>query len=453
MERRNLRAWIVVALLCMSATIWAVDPSGTLPIVHITTATGQPVTDRDNYVQGTMYIDNTSSAADAFGSAELPKQMQIRGRGNYTWKGFEKKPYRVKLDESSKLLGMPKSKHWALMAAADDGLGFMRNTLGFLLGQYIGLRWTPHQVPVELVINGEYRGLYMLTETVRIQKNRINIAEQPDLNEDPLTLSGGWLLEIDNYEGENQVQLVEGNGQEFQISIKTPEKMSELQHAYINSQMQTLNSAFYESTSNHWEDLVDLDEIIKFYLVQEIAENCESFHGSCYLYRDAGTNAKWYWGPVWDFGNSYWRLQERSIYDDPSFAQYWIGQIASFPSFQLKLQNFWYEFLAYQYEPLKADMLAFKEQIKQAAVRDADRWDNHGEVCTSRDMEGKYTQMMGNLTWRVNYLRSAWGDGIQAIPNLEESNTNTAVKMFRNGQMVILRDGVMYSLTGVRLDN
>ena len=281
MERRNLRAWIVVALLCMSATMWAVDPSGTLPIVHITTATGQPVTDRDNYVQGTMYIDNTSSAADAFGSAELPKQMQIRGRGNYTWKGFEKKPYRVKLDESSKLLGMPKSKHWALMAAADDGLGFMRNTLGFLLGQYIGLRWTPHQVPVELVINGEYRGLYMLTETVRIQKNRINIAEQPDLNEDPLTLSGGWLLEIDNYEGENQVQLVEGNGQEFQISIKTPEKMSELQHAYINSQMQTLNSAFYESTSNHWEDLVDLDEIIKFYLVQEIAPDRPSRRSRC----------------------------------------------------------------------------------------------------------------------------------------------------------------------------
>lgn len=450
MKRHNLRVWTVMVLMVVSAGVWAVNPSGTLPIVHITTANGQPITDRDNYMAGTIYIDNCA-ADKALGTAAAPKPMGIRGRGNHTWRSFEKKPYKIKLDESSKVLGLPKSKHWALIAGADDGLGFMRNAGGLLLGQLVGMKWTPTQIPVEVVVNGEYIGLYFLTETIRIQKNRINIYEQPNNNQDLLTMSGGWLMEIDNYEGENQVDLVEPNGEPFHISIDTPDSLSELQRVYINNQMSVLNAAFYEGTSSNWEQLVDLDEAVKFYLVQEITENCESYHGSCYFYRDAGSNAKWYFGPVWDFGNSYWRLREASIYDNPTFSQIWIGQIASFPSFQLRLRNFWYDFLTLQYDTYRAKLLEYKNEIKQAAIRDADRWDNHGDVCTNRDMEGKYNQYMSNLTWRVNYLRSEWGDGIQAIDNVPaESN---AVKQIRNGQIVIIRDGVTYSVTGMRLDN
>ena len=455
-RRKAKKLEMVLVLLSLSSVLLAYEPTGTLPIVYVTTASENPVTDRENYVPGSIYITNTANPSEALGSAASPVAMKIRGRGNYTWKQFEKKPYKIKLDESSKVLGLPKSKHWALLAGADDGLGFMRNATGFLLGQYIGLKWTSHQIPVELVINGEYRGLYFLTETIRIQKNRINIAEQPKGNEDPMTLRGGWLLEIDNYATAEDgcIMLEEGNGQHFGISVDTPDSLSEMQFAYISSQMRTLNSAFYEHTSSHWEQLVDLDEIVKFYLVQEIIENCESFHGSCYFYRDQGTTAKWYFGPVWDFGNAYWRHQELSIYDSPSFSQVWIGQIASFPSFQMRLQEFWYDFLNYQYEPLQDDILAFKNQISTAVVRDADRWDNHGDVCTNRNIDEKYNQFMDNLHWRVNYLRAAWGDGVQAIPDIEEDSSNrTAIKAFINGQMVIIRDGAIYSLTGTKLGN
>lgn len=450
MKRSSLKIWMIVVFTVVSAGLSAVNPSGTLPIVHITTNTGQPVTDRDNYVTGTIYIDNCA-AGQTLGTAASPKTMSIRGRGNYTWTGFEKKPYKIKLDTSSTVLGMLSSKHWALMAAADDNLGFMRNTLGFMLSKHIGLRWTPSQVPVELIINNEYLGLYFLTETVRIQKNRINIASQPDQNQDPLTMSGGWLVEIDNYDADNQAYLREKNNHSMRVTVHTPEIMSSQQQDYISAQMNLLNDAFYESTSEHWEQLVDLDELVKFYLVQEIIENCESYHGSCYFYRDEGADAKWFWGPVWDFGNSYWRHQELPIYENPTFYQYWIGQIASFPSFQSRLQEFWYDFLNLHYQPLLEDLKAFKDQIKTAAKRDADRWDNHGSVCTNRDMEGKYSQMTGNLTWRINYLRSAWGNGVQAIHNMPEEQT--AVKMFRNGQVVIVRDGTTYSVTGMRLDN
>ncbi len=78
---------MIMVLTVVSAGLSAVNPSGTLPIVHITTNTGQPVTDRDNYVTGTIYIDNCA-AGQTLGTAASPKTMSIRGRGNCTWAGF-----------------------------------------------------------------------------------------------------------------------------------------------------------------------------------------------------------------------------------------------------------------------------------------------------------------------------------------------------------------------------
>ena len=78
------------------------------------------------------------------------------------------------------------------------------------------------------------------------------------------------------------------------------------------------------------EQILDIKEAAKFYLVQEIMEDCESYHGSCKLYKDRdslGTVDKWKFGPVWDFGNAYDRHAERWIYDGPTWPQYWIGQL------------------------------------------------------------------------------------------------------------------------------
>ena len=120
------------------------------------------------------------------------------------------KPYRLKFDEKVKPLGMKKSRHFVLMANADDNLAFLRNTVGLQLSRMIGLAYTPWQEPVEVVLNGDYIGLYMLTEKIRVAKNRVNIVEQADLATDPDSITGGWLFEIDNYSEEGQVTITEG---------------------------------------------------------------------------------------------------------------------------------------------------------------------------------------------------------------------------------------------------
>ena len=108
------------------------------------------------------------------------------------------------------MLGLTKSKHFAILAHADDGYGYVRNFTGFSLGRRIGLPWTPAQQPVEVVINGDYRGLYFLTESIRIEEDRVNITELDDNVSDPSLISGGYLVELDNYdEEENQIRMDE----------------------------------------------------------------------------------------------------------------------------------------------------------------------------------------------------------------------------------------------------
>ena len=256
--------------------------TGTLPVVYLNTTNGVAITSKEDYVGGSLYIDPLNTGYEALGSETAPVTGQFKGRGNWTWNGFDKKPYRIKFDTKQNVLGMPKNKHWCLMAHADDWLGFLRNPVGSMLSRAIGLRWTPGTVPVELVMNGQYQGLYFLTEHVRVGNNRVNITEQEDNALD--SVSGGWLVEIDNYYEEGNVTVWEGNGQEVWITMKSPEILSDAQRTYIESQLNSLNNAIWGTDESDVWNRLDLDEAVKYYLVQELMEDCESYHGSCYLY-------------------------------------------------------------------------------------------------------------------------------------------------------------------------
>ncbi len=117
----------------------AENPTGTLPVIYINTENGVEITSKEDYVKATYWIEPNGSGLEAVGSAATPASTEIKGRGNYTWTGFDKKPYKLKLTEKTKLLGMDKNKHFALLAHADDDLGFMRNALGFELARRMGL--------------------------------------------------------------------------------------------------------------------------------------------------------------------------------------------------------------------------------------------------------------------------------------------------------------------------
>ena len=427
-----------------------------LPVVYVTTTA--PIESKDVYVTGTIYIDPLGTGYEALGTAQTPITAQFKGRGNWTWTGFDKKPYRIKMDAKQKVLGMPSNKHWCLMAAADDNLGFLRMPLGHMISEAIGLRWTPRLVPVELVLNNKYVGLYFMTEHVRVGSKRVNITEQNEGDTQADLITGGWLVEIDNYATENNITFTEGNGQDIMVSLKEPEVLSSEQRNYIVNQMHELNSALYEKNSQHIERILDMKEAAKYYLVQEIMGDCESYHGSCYLYKDRdslGVVDKWKFGPVWDFGNSYRSYHHNGwIYERPQFAQYWIGQLATWPSFQKELSEQWWIYYHTKKDEVRAQLTEISKLITQAAKNDAVVWRNTLNYTDNSNMTEKTNSILEQYDWRIQWLYSKLGEGKQpsttGAPQISTSEETTK-KMMRDGQVVIIRNGVEYNMLGGRM--
>ena len=411
---------IIITLLFLGIGVYASDHlqaaaksySGTLPVLFITSE--KPITSKEEYVQATCYIDPLGiEGYEALGSADSQVPLLIKGRGNYTWSAFDKKPYRLTFEVGVKPLGMKKSKHFALLAHPDDILVFLRNTVGFELSRMLGLAYTPEQQPVEVVLNGSYIGLYMLTDKIRVATKRVNIVEQADMETDPDSVTGGWLMEIDNYEEDGQLRMKEGNGAKLRFTFHTPEVLSDVQRNYITELMKATDDAIYASDKNStdWEQYIDMDTLARFYIVQEVMDNAESFHGSCYIHKERGDNTLLIFGPVWDFGNSFHRGHDKFIYQDPPFGQNWIGEIAKFPRFQEHVKYLWQRFLGNEYTQLDGFINDFVSKISQAVLSDANRWPQYGTT----DVEGRKRSFKQQMGYKVDFLRKKWGEGISDI--------------------------------------
>lgn len=401
-------ALLTVLLCAVSARGQRV--SGTLPVIYINTEGGAPIVSKEEYLTADCWLDPLDTGYEAVGSQQEPVLLNIKGRGNWTWEGFDKKPYRLKFDKKQKMPGMKKSKHFALLAHADDELGFMRNTAGLELSRRIGMPWTPAQQPVELVLNGKYHGLYFLTENIRVDEDRVNIVEQPDNATDPEDITGGWLVEIDNYDRDPHVTVADTYGlwgNDLWFTYKTPEVLSPQQERYLQSQMQMLNDFFLAADKRNatWTQYVDLDQLVRYYIVQEMLDDAESFHGSCYLYKDKGEGELWKFGPVWDFGNSFRRnCDSWFIYERPPYGQAWISEIAKFDVFKSKVREVWSDFMANDYEGFTGFLRDFAAGIRSAAMQDAARWPAYG----NSDIQDDYDTFTDNLNRRIAWLAEQW---------------------------------------------
>ena len=383
--------------------------SGTLPVLYIQTENKQQITSKDYYLNATYYLDALGLAGyQSIGSASAPLTMEIKGRGNYTWRDFNKKPYRIKLADKQPLLGLNKSKHFALMAHADDAQskkGFMRNQVGFELSRMIGMEWTPATAPVEVVLNGDYIGLYFLTETIRVDKDRVNIVEQEDEETNSEAITGGWLVEIDNYDEDPHITIRENGYYNMWFTYKTPEVLSSAQENFLTEEMVRIDRLVYgdKNSSTLWQYL-DMDALAKFYIVQEIMDNYESFHGSCYLYREKGDGQKWKFGPVWDFGSSFNRNKDRYLFEGDVWHNHWIPEICKFPAFMARVKEIWKEF----YPQINTIYTFTGEQLtllKSAAVADANRWP---EYSGNRELQKRINSVNTWLKSSVAWLNEQW---------------------------------------------
>ena len=160
-----------------------------LPVVFVNTPNSVAITSKEEWTSGT-----TIKIVNPNGSVAYEGTSGFRGRGNSTW-NYPKKPYAIKLDKKASILGMPKHKRWVLLANWMDRT-LMRNRVAFKLGECTQMAYTPRGEYVELVLNGKHLGNYFLCEQIKVDENRVNIAEIDAESED---VTGGYLLELDMY--------------------------------------------------------------------------------------------------------------------------------------------------------------------------------------------------------------------------------------------------------------
>lgn len=281
--------------------------------MNIVTKDSVPIDSKEEYVPCTFYIDGHN----IFESATLTGK--IRGRGNSTWEWYDKKPYRIKLDKKSKMLGMKKGKDWVLLANFRDPT-FMMNAFAFEMADYMNLPYPNHTRFCEVSINGEFVGLYTLTEQIRQGNNRVEINEE-----------NGILLSLDVDDGPNNSPDADNNfwgtitnssssstgkrpgnmgstTTKIPVCIKYPEDSVMLaRKSEITDEFAELTSVIGKHDYAEFKKLMDVQSYIDFIILQELTYNVElEAPRSMYLHRYNDKDSLWHMGPAWDFDGGFY---------------------------------------------------------------------------------------------------------------------------------------------------
>lgn len=275
-----------------------------LPIFNIVTENMQAVTSKETYLKSSITLFNTDEEY-----CFVDVAAGIRGRGNSTWLA-EKKPYRIKFDKKTELFGCGyKQKSWVLLANYYDK-SLSRNYIAYELSkQFDGIAFSSVHIPVEVYLNGEYLGVYLLCDQMQTGKDRVDISEDYEEN----GADTGYLLEMDGRAASEGVENVDyftvdnsvfGGGNMY--AIKTPDtdeeaykENSELYVFYIKSYIEDCMAALERGD---WEEVnayIDVESFVDTYIIQELFADVDAWWLSFYLYKDKG--GKLYAGPVWDF--------------------------------------------------------------------------------------------------------------------------------------------------------
>ena len=299
---------------------------------------------------------------DPDGSAVYDGKLKnLKGRGNSTWM-MPKRPYQIKLAAETDLMetGDPleAEETWVLLADYSDP-SHLHNTLSFALASQLGLDYTPHTRQVDLWYDGEYRGLYLLSEKTEVSDGRVAVPDlesaiekaNPDADFDaPVTVqgknaygnfiqyvdglqmpesgAGGYLLELDYADRAAAEVSWFRTGSGANVVVKSPECLPEEGMRYISERFQRFEDAFLSGDGAALAELADLDSLARCHLIGELAYDRDYYFSSTYFYVSSEDGKIWA-GPVWDFDNSY-TAQVEGFWAGASWMGSALGKIPEF---------------------------------------------------------------------------------------------------------------------------
>lgn len=262
-------------------------PYAEIPRIVIETENFREVRNRTTKIPARLQIyGKDAPASDIW-------ELTVRGRGNTS---FNVPKYSLKLEFTDKVspLGMPKNRDWLLLSDYGDKT-HLRNWMKTRLSNWLGAKYTPRMQYVELYLNREYKGVYMLSENIKIAKKRLDIPEN----------DSSFLFEKEDSKkyDEPYFKTLDGNI----IHIQSPKNISKASMAMAKSHLDSFET--YLHKRNFWgkdsiANWLDIEDFLLNYWVQEFAKNEDGkFTRSVFFYWEKGGTI--HFGPLWDFDLSF----------------------------------------------------------------------------------------------------------------------------------------------------
>ena len=307
------------------------------------------------------------------GDDVLTGTVEIKGRGNSTWREYAKKPYQIKFSKKTSVLGMPAAKKWILLANASDD-SMIRTRLVYDAAEQMDFPFVTEYQYVDLWIDGQYLGVYLLGEKAEIGKGRLNLQDPAGAM---FELDNGFATDEDHYFFEGRLNSY------FALKEIVEEDDEHIQQAMTNFQtaMTRLTTAL---TSQGWENLslsqlnemIDVDSLARYYLMNEYVLNGESFFTSFFWYQDGASNVL-HVGPLWDFDTCMGNKNEKVTDYNASSTSVLMKKMLNIPAFYQRVQE-----LYAQYKPVLTGMAGQVDGLRDEIGVSADlnylRWSTLG---------------------------------------------------------------------------
>ena len=307
------------------------------------------------------------------GDDVLTGTVEFKGRGNSTWREYAKKPYQIKFSKKTSVLGMPAAKKWILLANASDD-SMIRTRLVYDAAEQMDFPFVTEYQYVDLWVDGEYLGVYLIGEKAEIGKNRLNL-------QDP----AGAMFELDNgFATDEDHYFFEGRLNSY-FALKEIVEEDDAHIAQAMSNFQTAMTRFTTAlTSEGWENLslaqlnrmIDVDSLARYYLMNEYVLNGESFFTSFFWYQDGASDVL-HVGPLWDFDTCMGNKNEKVTDYNASSTSVLMKKMLNIPAFYQRVQE-----LYARYKPVLTGMAGQVDGLRDEIGVSADlnylRWSTLG---------------------------------------------------------------------------
>jgi hypothetical protein len=434
----------------------------------------------DNGAGNRNYLTDTPNAYNGKISIEL--------RGESSLYLFPKKSYSIETQDAMgnnlniSLLGMPPENDWVLYAPYSDK-SLMRNVLAYDLGRRTG-HYAPRTRYVELVLNGNYNGVYVLTEKIKVDNNRVDIAKLKPEDISGTELTGGYLLRVDKLDANDFPgwtatpfpQLQGENDVVFQYFDPSGEELMPQQMNYIRSYMQlfqsSLTSISFDSPTTGFKHYLDLSSTIDFMIVNEIGKNIDAYVFSTYLYKEKdknGMEGKLFMGPLWDFNLAFGNVDYLAnaqfapgwMWSD-QYRMFWYRRMIQDQYFSAMFTCRWYElrdsWLTNDFIAHTIDSIA--SELQEGRMRNFQRWPVIGTYVWPNQFVGQTYEeeiaflkqwIVTRLNWMDNNVPGDCSlitavtdkDGFGVYPNPAHGSVTIRVNGFSESQKKLIITNLM----------